>query len=308
MFLNQGNDVDGVPHFLDLGPRIEPSSFTIGTYAYYACVVTTPSPVGLQLFHDEGAKFFDLDNSGRLSVLIDGAESVEAGGLGVGVFSVDGLGNFSDHSDVIPHFYMYSAWGIQVADVDGDGRADILQIGGCDESFVPTPENNNCVLAGNPHVPPRLLLHRGSQFVQQDFYQDGLPPTDVIWWDSPAAADFDLSGTMDLSLRSTSLVPFINQATSFDTIVVSVVGANGEHNQAGRVAKVTPQLKPDMIMTQVVDGGSGYLANSQYDLTFATPYPGAYTVSVRFAEAAYTVSAHAGDHVTLRANGTYAIQ
>ena len=49
-------------------------------------------------------------------------------------------------------------------------------------------------------------------------------------------------------------------------------------------------------------------AREQYDLTFATPYPGAYTVSVRFAEAAYTVSAHAGDHVTLRANGTYAIQ
>jgi hypothetical protein len=308
LFLNQGNDVDGVPHFLDLGPRLEPSSFTIGTYAYYACIVTTPSPAGLALFHDEGAKFFDLDNSGTLSLLIDGAESSEAGGLGVGVFSVDGLGNFSDRSDVIPHFYMYSAWGIQVADVDGDGLSDILQIGGCDASFVPTPENPSCINAGNPHVPPHLLLHRGDRFVQQDFHQDALAPSLVTWWDSPAAADFDLSGTMDLALRSTSLVPFINQATSFDTILISVLGAHGERNQAGRVVQVSPVLRPAVIMTQVVDGGSGYLANSQYELTFATPYEGAYTVSVRFAGGTYTTTAHRGDHVTLRADGTYSIE
>mgnify|MGYP003946459637 CR=1 FL=1 len=164
------------------------------------------------------------------------------------------------------------------------------------------------VTAGNPHVPPHLLVHRGDQFVQHDFYQDGLDPTQVTWWDSPAAADFDLSGTMDLAMRSTSLVPFINQAVSADAIVVSIVGANGEHNQAGRVAHVSPQLHPDVIMTQVVDGGSGYLANNQYDLTFATPYAGAYTITVRFANGAYSATAHSGDHVTLRADGTYAVQ
>jgi hypothetical protein len=113
---------------------------------------------------------------------------------------------------------------------------------------------------------------------------------------------------MDLALRSTSLVPFINQASSFDTIVVSIVGANGEHNQAGRVVHVSPVLRPGVIMTQIVDGGSGYLANTQYDLTFATPYPGAYAVSVRFANATYTTTAHIGDHVTLRADGTYSVQ
>ena len=308
LFLNQYNDASGVPHFLDTGPRIEPSTFTPGTYLYYACVTTTPSPIGMPIYHDEGAKIFAMDNSGRLSLLIDGAESTEEGGLGVGIFTYDGLGNLVDNSDVIPHFYMFSAWGIQTADVDGDGLADILLIGGCGESFVPTPENSNCVTAGNPHVPPHLLLNRGGQFVQNDFYQDGLDPTVVTWWDSPAAADFDLSGTMDLALRSNSLTPFINQASSSDTILVSVVGANNEHNQAGRVVRVSPVLKPGVIMTQIVDGGSGYLANNQYDLTFATPYPGAYAITVRFAAGSYTATVRSGDHVTMRANGTYVVQ
>jgi hypothetical protein len=308
LFLNQGADANGIPHFLDTGPRVSPSSYDPNTVAYYDCSVTTPSPSGLPLFHDEGAKFFDLDNSGQLALLIDGEDSSETGGPGIGVFKLDALGNFSDYSDVVPHLYMEDAWGIQAVDVDGDGLPDILLVGGCDPSFVPTPDNDSCPNPGNPHVPPHLLLNRGGHFVQHDFYQDGLDPTQVTWFDAPAAADFDLSGTMDLAMRALSLWWFQNQASSADTIVVSVVGTNGEHNQAGRVAHVSPALRPGVIMTQIVDGGSGYLANSQYDLTFATPGPGAYTVSVRFANATYTATAHSGDHVTLRANGTYSIQ
>ena len=117
-----------------------------------------------------------------------------------------------------------------------------------------------------------------------------------------------MNGAMDLALRSNSLTPFMNQAASFDTIIVSVVGANNEHNQAGRVVHVTPLLRPSVVMSQIVDGGSGYLANNQYDLTFATPYPGAYTISVRFAGGSFTATAHSGDHVTMRANGTYTVQ
>jgi len=43
-------------------------------------------------------------------------------------------------------------------------------------------------------------------------------------------------------------------------------------------------------------------------LTFATPYTGAYSIVVRFADHAYSVIANSGDHVTLRANGTYSVQ
>ena len=308
LFINQGNDSNGVPHFADLGPRVSHSNFTPATFPYYNCIVTTPSPAGLPLLHDEGAKFFDMDNSGQLTLLVDGAESPEEGGDGVSLYKFDGIGNFVDHSDAFPQFYMADAWGIQAVDVDGDGLPDIVLSGGCDPSFDPTPANSNCVVAGNPHVPPHLLVNRGGQFVAHDFYQDGLAPNQVTWFDAPAAVDFDLNGTMDLVLRSNSLTTFTNQASSFDTIIVSIVGTNDEHNQAGRVVRMSPALKPGVVMTQIVDGGSGYLANNQYDLTFATPYPGAYAITVRFANGSYTATAHAGDHVTMRANGTYLVQ
>jgi hypothetical protein len=100
----------------------------------------------------------------------------------------------------------------------------------------------------------------------------------------------------------------MNEASSTDVITVRVLGANGEQNQQGRVVRVTPDARPTVTMTQVVDSGSGYMSNGPYDLTFAAPYFGAYTVSVRFADAIYTTIARSGDHVTMCANGTYAIQ
>ena len=309
LFLNQGNDAGGVPHFVDAGPRVQPSNFDPASEAFYYCTITTPSPTGLPMFHDEGAKFIDLDNSGQLALVLNGAESAEVGGEGVGVFRFDGIGHFVNHSDVMPHFYMLSVWGLQATDVDGDGLSDIVLAGGCAASFVPSPDNYNCNLPGNPRTPPHLLVNRGGRFVQHDFYQDGTAASQVTWTDVTSAADFDLSGTMDLALRTDAfLMAFANQATSSDAIFVSIVGSHGEHNQAGRVVHVSPVLRPNVIMTQVVDGGSGYLANTQYDLTFATPYSGAYAISTRFANGAYALIAHSGDHVTLRADGTYTIQ
>ena len=308
LFLNQGNDASGVPHFVDTGPRVQPSDFNPASDAFYYCTITTASPTGLPPFHDEGVKFIDMDNSGQLSLVLNGGESVEAGGEGVGVFRFDGIGHFVDYSDVIPHFYMVSVWGLGATDVDGDGLTDIVLAGGCAASFQPSPGNDNCNQPQNPRTPPHLLVNRHGTFVQHDFYQDEIPANEVGWTDVASAADFDLSGTMDLAIRTDTLMTFLNRAVSFDSIVVSLVGSNDEHNQAGRVVHVNPVLRPNVIMTQVVDGGSGYLASAQYDLLFATPYPGAYSISARFANGAYTVLAHSGDHVTLRANGTFSIQ
>jgi len=145
--------------------------------------------------------------------------------------------------------------------------------------------------------------------VLEDFYDDGLTPSTRSFNDLVSFADFDYSGTTDVVARfdggpTVGHNVLMNLASSPQTIVVSVVGANGEHNQAGRVVRLTPDARPNVIMTQIVDGGSGYMANSPYDITFATPYSGAYTVSVRFANATYTTTAHAGERVVMYANGT----
>ena len=65
-------------------------------------------------------------------------------------------------------------------------------------------------------------------------------------------------------------------------LVIEVVGNHGKHNQYGRVVRVTPLAAPQVTYTRVVDGGSGYLAQTQYPLLIGTPYAGRFRVSVRF--------------------------
>jgi hypothetical protein len=313
LFLNQGNDASGVPHFLDTGPRVLPSNYDPQSLGFYHCTITTPSTTGLPAFHDEGAKFVDIDNSGQLALVLNDGESSEEGGKGLGVFKFDGIGQFVDHSDIIPHFFLLNAWGLQAADVDGDGLPDIVLPGGCMQGFQPVVGHDNCNYIDDPRHPQRLLVNRNGQFVLHDFFEDSTQPSQLGWSDLLAYADFDRNGTVDLVTRLTGppyngLTVLMNRATSSDAIVVSVVGAHDEHNQQGRVVHASPVLRPGINMTQVVDGGSGYLSNGQYDLLFPTPYEGAYTISVRFAAGTWTVTAHRGDHVTLRANGTYSIQ
>ena len=298
MFFNTGVNQNGMPLFSDFGVTIDS-----------ACNLITPSPAGLPVFMDEGTKFIDLDNSGQLSLALNG-DSLPAS---IRVLKFDGIAHFSD-ANVVPTFFLDQAWGFNAADVDGDGLSDLVVGGGCGSAFYGGGEiDPACTTFGNPHALPQLLVNRGGQFVVHDFFDDGLQPTQRGWHTLLSYADFDYNGTVDfVSLATggpqTGHYSVINQATSFATVTVSVVGASGEQNQAGRVVRVSPMLRPSVIMTQVVDGGSGYMSNGPYDLTFATPYPGPYTVSVRFANASYVVTALSGSHVTMRANGTYSVQ
>jgi hypothetical protein len=61
---------------------------------------------------------------------------------------------------------------------------------------------------------------------------------------------------------------------------VEVLGANGECNQQGRVVRMSPQSRPDVIFTRVVDGGSGYLTQNQYPLLIASPYTEQHVVTI----------------------------
>lgn len=279
---------------------------------------TAPSPWGLPAQMDEGAKFIDWDNSGQLSLVLNAID-------GIRVFKFDGFSQFIEQN-VIPSIYMNESWGLTAADADGDGRTDLVVAGGIDQSVESNPAyaelrtqlaqakeagdldmDETLNTSTTPNALPQLLVNRG-QFVIHDFYDDGLTPSTRGWNDLQTFADFDFSGTMDFATRSYSVAILMSEATSRDNIIISVLGAHGEQNQQGRVVRLTPDARPSVTMTQVVDSGSGYMSNGPYDLTFATPYPGAYTVSVRFADAIYTTIARSGDHVTMYANGTYAIQ
>jgi hypothetical protein len=299
--------------------------------------VVSISPWGLPAQFDEGAKFIDWDNSGQLALALNTVYDIR-------VFKYDGLQHFTEQA-VIPPIYMNTSYGLEAMDVDGDGRDDIAVAGGFDQAVETDPsygklkaeldedrkdsqsspynpirfelekehEHDPDEAASpedviTPNARPQLLVNRGN-FVLHDFYDDGLQPSQRGWSDLLSYADFDYSGTSDVAARvGPDEYILANQANSNNAIVITVLGKNGAQNQQGRIVRVTPNAHPNVTMTRVVDSGSGYMANGPYDLTFATPYFGAYTVSVRFAEATYTTVARSGDHVTLYANGTYSVE
>jgi hypothetical protein len=258
---------------------------------------------------DEGAKFIDLDHSGQLSLALQTVYSTLTTSPGIQIWTFDGIGNFTQR-DVVPPIFQNQTFGLNAADLNGDGSPDLVVAGGCDASD--TGNLNECYVWGQPHALPQLLQNVDGQFALVDFYDDGLSTTTRGWNDLQTFADFDDNGTADwVSRFGDTRAPdggylnvLMNQASSSDIITITVLGANGEQNQQGRVVRVTPDARPSVTMTQVVDGGSGYMSNGPYDLTFATPYPGAYSISVRFANATYTATARSGEHVTMYANGT----
>lgn len=270
------------------------------------------SPWGLPAQFDEGAKFIDLDNSGQLALVLNTSSSLR-------VFKFDGADQFVEQN-VIPDIYMNASWGLTASDVDGDGRSDLIVAGGIDQSLETASKyatlRNKLTAASaegdtelddvledeaTPNGLPQLLVNRG-QFVRHDFFDDGLSPETRTWNDLQTFGDFDASGTADIVSRFRPVIILMNKATDLDVITVTVLGTEGEHNQQGRLVRVSPVVRPDVVMTQVIDSGSGYMSNGPYDLTFPTPYPGTYTVRVRFASGVHTTTVRAGTHVRMYAN------
>jgi hypothetical protein len=87
-------------------------------------------------------------------------------------------------------------------------------------------------------------------------------------------------------------------------IQLRIVGADGARNQQGRIVRVVPEDAPTRIMTRTVDSGSGLQAQNMYDLLVGTPWPGDYTVTVRFAGGDVTTTLESGDAKIISEDGT----
>ena len=231
--------------------------------------------VGLPGTFDEGAKFFDWNNDGRLDLLIHHPED------GPTLWEFDGT-HFVQR-DVLPHYKFEDAYGLNIGDLNGDGLEDLLLAGG-------TPRT------------PTILLNAGDRFERNP-----ISLVDLVPYQLTSIADFDRDGRLDVYLtdgfgvriRARNITP----SATRETITIDVVNAAGRHNHFGRVVQLKPELAPSVTFTRVVDGGSGLLSQRSYAITLPTTYRGTHHVSVRFASGTITFDAKPGQRIRVFENG-----
>lgn len=279
LFINQGVDENGVPHFKDMAP-----TWGLTQEVLRAAPPWNPDDVlaNNYLVTDEGAKFLDWNNDGRLDLLLfrwnwgpaHGARLFEFNGSQFVErrYALDYPTETCRNPPVqgTPFFWSdrpvttsSDDAGINAYDLKSDGLEDVLVTGDSTGSAI--------------------------------FYNYGCGFAEVSAGDltrvpgggagGMALADLDGDGKIDVIYpEAGTRAYYINtaQAPGAGSFTVEVLGPNGEHNQFGRVIQVIPQ-STRQIYTRVVDGGSGYLTKNQYPILVGTPYAGEHTVIVYFA-------------------------
>jgi hypothetical protein len=277
LFINQGVDADGVPHFKDMAAAMGLTQEILRSPPTWANNAQNALPAH-DLVTDEGAKFLDWNNDGRLDLLLYRWDWGTA--HGERLFEFDGQ-KFIERKQALtaptptcPHpvsgnipFFQTSrpifngGAGNNVYDLDNDGLEDVLVSGDSTGSAV--FRNYGCGFA--------------------EVQASGLP-SQPGGSGGMALADFDRNGSIDVIYTSSSggTAYYENTSPQGKSFVVEVLGPKGEHNQFGRVIQVFPP-GTSQIFTRVVDGGSGYLTQNQYPLLVGTPFEGAHRVKVYFA-------------------------
>jgi len=231
--------------------------------------------VGLPGTFDEGIKFLDWNNDGRIDLVIHHPTT------GPVVWQNDGA-QFN-RRDLAPTYLNADIFGINAADLNGDGREDLIVSGGL-------------------YTTPYVLLNTGARFERNP-----VSLLEEIAFGPVVAHDFDGDGRLDLMLSASPRPPLVARNISPDvnraTIVVEVVDAAGRRNQFGRVVRVTPSAASGTTMTRVVDGGSGMLAQGAYPLTVHTPWGGNHRVEVRYATGLVAFDAAPGARVRVFPDG-----
>jgi hypothetical protein len=223
---------------------------------------------------DEGLRFLDFDNDGRLDLLL------QHPGEGPQLWRFTGASfvQVPLQADIYARSY-----GANACDLNGDGFEDLI--------FAPGDTTRT-----------RILLNTGTGV----FTENPLTALDGAGGDVMACGDYDADGRLDVGRRAAGSLQIVRNTTShsgLSRVTLDLVDANGAHNQYGRVAQVRPRQAPGVVYTRVVDGGSGFLAQHQYELLIGTPYEGQFDVTVRFADATRTFVVSAGQRVRLFADG-----
>jgi FG-GAP-like repeat len=239
---------------------------------------------GVPVLADQGLKLADIDLDGDLDLIHhDGSVTRLFDNTG-GTFDAGTV----VHDDPRASF----GAGLAVCDVNADGFEDVM-----------IPYNLRQTGIGVP----RLFINVAGTLTRTQV-QDGTGsrPNGFHGLNNRmACADPGEDLMTDLLVRWDGVYRLFSAARVLENrFRVRVVGADGERNQQGRIVRAVPRRARDRIITRVVESGSGFRSQSQYDLLIGSPWPGTYDVTVGFADGEVTTTAVAGDLLTIFADGT----
>jgi hypothetical protein len=212
--------------------------------------------VGLPVAFDEGAQFVDFDNDGDLDLYLRTAS-------GPTLFRNDN-GTFTNVSASLGLGFVDWAWGDRWVDIDGDGDMDLVY-------FVP---------GSFAH----LLLNQGDGTFQEDSSFTHLFSPSMLC----AFADIDGDGDLDVAIGdygrqfARNLLEAVPR-THTPYLKVLVENDDGTLSEQGATVRLRSLDDPrHPVQTRIVDGGSGYLGQDEYTITFGGVGSGAYDLEVSF--------------------------
>jgi len=275
LFLNRGTDASGRVAFVDCNCGIPRSAD------------------GLLI--DEGAKFLDWDNDGKLDLVLHDAYTGPALYRNVGTRTAprfervanraNGMGPLfaakvaSGPSTRYRALAYCASYGMNIHDLDGDGYEDIVVAGSI------APQSPGC------DYPSVVFRNTGTGF-------ESVSAGGISNWDAGgvlAFGDIDRDGRIDTMYVGPYPYYFVNSTATAapGSFTVEVLGAQGDQNQHGRVLRVTLPTSGctdsrlvGCTLTRVVDGGSGYHSQNQYPVLVGTPYRAKHKVEVLFPDPA----------------------
>jgi Ca2+-binding RTX toxin-like protein len=206
---------------------------------------------GLPIKFDEGALLFDWDNDGDFDLLKILPEH------GPVLYQFDSVTMHFEEKEVFDDNLFYEdAYGISTGDLNGDGWLDVY------------------VGQGQTLTPRIFLNDSGVRFTEYRSLQ-----TENIQSNAgPVLGDINGDGKSDIVLGRLNGILVNSTANTANTVTIELLGPNGERNQHGRIVELVSTNPLDTrIMARVVDGGSGYISQSNYELQFADSAAGTYT-------------------------------
>ncbi|MBY0279289.1 CRTAC1 family protein [Candidatus Binatia bacterium] len=212
--------------------------------------------VGLPQLFDEGSMFVDFDNDADLDLYVRAL-------TGAKLFRNDAgaMVDVSTAAGIPPVAFL---WGDSWADVNHDGYLDLLVM--------------------QASAAALLLLNQGDGTFAEDLAFTALD----LRYDNSAWADYDRDGDLDLVTGTGCHGLFRNELDGEEGFAdsylrVSARDARGRQTQHGATIRLRRvDQEGHGVQTRIVDGGSGYLSQSEYNAHFGVAPDGVHALEVVF--------------------------